>query len=221
MRRRSQAAASLRRRAPARSRRLRSRAAVRCLKLKPAVFVPAGPAMAQHESHTRESSRRSHARNSGEALKAFGNTRPLEPTKVACPSASLQSRSASAETRRWRLRDAAPPRRSARETRQRFAVREVEPAAPGHQEFAAGGRHRVVDSDVGAALRQHFGGHQAGGAGADDGDIIGRWRHATSLGRILTAIKKSSFRDARGAHRIDDRTIAAMDFGFAASRAPE
>ena len=39
-----------------------------------------------------ESSRRSHARNSGEALNASGKTRPLEPTKVGCPSASLHWR---------------------------------------------------------------------------------------------------------------------------------
>jgi len=32
--------------------------------------------------------------NHGEALNASGNTRPLEPTKVSCPSASLQSRNA-------------------------------------------------------------------------------------------------------------------------------
>ena len=45
-------------------------------------------------SRPSQSSRRSHARSKGEALKAFGNTRPLEPTKVSCPSASLQSRKA-------------------------------------------------------------------------------------------------------------------------------
>ena len=63
------------------------------------------------------SSRRSHARSSGEALNACGNTRPLEPTKVGCPSASLHSRK---RIRRKRLdrgaRDAASLRRSARET---------------------------------------------------------------------------------------------------------
>ena len=58
------------------------------------------------------------------------------------------------------------------ELRQRLAMREVEPASPGHQELAAGGRHRVVDGDVGTALREHFGRHQAGGAGADDGDVL-------------------------------------------------
>ena len=42
-----------------------------------------------------ESSRRSQARSSGEAFIALGNTRPLEPTKVGCPSASLHCRKCS------------------------------------------------------------------------------------------------------------------------------
>ena len=49
-------------------------------------------------------------------------------------------------------------------------MREVEPASPGHQGLAACGRHCVIDGDGGTALRERFGGHQAGGAGADDGD---------------------------------------------------
>jgi hypothetical protein len=40
------------------------------------------------------SSRRSHARSSGEAFIARGNTRPLEPMKVSCPSRSAQAMSA-------------------------------------------------------------------------------------------------------------------------------
>ena len=35
-----------------------------------------------------------------------------------------------------------------KECGKRFAVREVEPASPGHQEFAAGRRHRVIDGDA-------------------------------------------------------------------------
>ena len=42
-----------------------------------------------------DSRRRSQARSSGDALNAFGNTRPLLPMKVGCPSASLQARNAS------------------------------------------------------------------------------------------------------------------------------
>ena len=36
--------------------------------------------------YAHRSSRRSHARSKGDALKAFGNTRPLEPMKVSCPA---------------------------------------------------------------------------------------------------------------------------------------
>ena len=118
------------------------------------------------------SSRRSHARSKGEALNACGKTRPLEPTKVGCPSASLHSRNASRRKRRDRgfeMRHRAAVARQ--ELRQRLAVRQVEPAAPGHQELAAGRRHRVIDRDAGAALGQHFGRHQPGRTGADDGDL--------------------------------------------------
>ena len=48
----------------------------------------------------------------------------------------------------------------------------LSPPRPGHQELAARRRHRVIDGDVGTALRQHLGRHQAGGAGADDGDVF-------------------------------------------------
>ena len=41
------------------------------------------------------SKRRKMARSNGEALKLFGNTRPLEPAKVGSPSSSLQARSIS------------------------------------------------------------------------------------------------------------------------------
>ena len=55
---------------------------------------------AQRELHAHRIQPPQPARSSGDALNAFGNTRPLEPTKVCWPSASLQSRSASAETPR-------------------------------------------------------------------------------------------------------------------------
>ena len=99
-----------------------------------------------------------------------GNTRPLEPTKVGWPSASLHARNAPAGMRRSPAQAAAWPRRSGRESRQRLAVGQIEPAAPGHQQLAARRRHRVIDRHAGAALRQHLGRHQAGGTGTDDGD---------------------------------------------------
>ncbi len=119
------------------------------------------------------SSRRSHARSSGEALNASGKTRPLEPTKVGCPSASLHRRSASggkAVDRRRKLRHR--PAVARKKCRQRLAVGQVESTPPRQQKLAADGWHGVIDRDTGTALRQHFGCHQAGGPGADDGDWI-------------------------------------------------
>jgi len=46
---------------------------------------------------------------------------------------------------------------------------EVQPAAPGHEEFAADGGHSVEDRDGGVG-GQDFGGGEASGACADDGD---------------------------------------------------
>jgi hypothetical protein len=51
-------------------------------------------------------------------------------------------------------------------------VRQIEAAAPRQQKLAADRCHRVIDRDAGAALRQHFGGNQAGWTGADDGDVL-------------------------------------------------
>ena len=69
--------------------------------------------------------------------------------------------------------------------RQRFAVREVEAAAPGHQKFAAGGKHGIVDGDLGAAVRQHLSRHQPGGAGSDDSDVaLGRGRRQRRHSRM-------------------------------------
>ena len=83
------------------------------------------------------SSRPSHARRSGEALKLFGNTRPLDPTKVGWPSPSHQSRkacggNASTAFREGRIRRVV----AAVERLQRLAMREVEAAPPGDEELA-------------------------------------------------------------------------------------
>ena len=119
-----------------------------------AALVPAGPAMAQLEfARPRASSRRSQARSSGEALSDFGNTRPLDPTKVSWPSAlapGAQGR------RRKRLDRGAQMRRrravAGEEALEVLAVGEVQPAAPGQQELPPGRRHAVVDRDPRAAL---------------------------------------------------------------------
>ena len=52
-----------------------------------------------------------------------------------------------------------------------FAMGEVEPAAAGQQEFSADRRHAVINGDTRAALGQHLGRHQAGGAGPDHGNL--------------------------------------------------
>ena len=74
---------------------------------------------------------------------ALGNTRPLEPTNVACPSASHHARSAAGGKRLDRRPEPRLGRAVAAEQRsQVFAVREVEPAAPREQELAPERRHR-------------------------------------------------------------------------------
>ena len=95
------------------------------------------------------SSRRSHARSSGDALNACGNTRPLEPTKVGWPNASLHARNASGGNASIAGARCGIGRAIARQKfRQCFAVGEIEPAAPGHQKLAARRRHRVIDGDA-------------------------------------------------------------------------
>ena len=54
--------------------------------------------------------------------------------------------------------------------RQILAVGEIEPAAPGHQQFAAEGRHAVINRDRQPGLRELLGRHEAGGTAADHGD---------------------------------------------------
>ena len=51
-------------------------------------------------------------------------------------------------------------------------MREVEPPAAGQQELAARRRHGVEDLDRDACGSDGFGRHQAGRAGADDGDAV-------------------------------------------------
>ena len=96
-RRRSRDAASSRRRAPGRPHRARSRDGL-AVSVRRKCRSPASSQPCQRcrraKATPSDSSRRSHARSSGEALKALGKTRPLEPTKVSWPRPSLQRRSA-------------------------------------------------------------------------------------------------------------------------------
>ena len=52
----------------------------------------------------------------------------------------------------------------------RLAVREVEPPLAGQQELAADRGHGVEQVHGNAGVRQHFSGHETGGAATDDGD---------------------------------------------------
>ena len=54
-----------------------------------------------------------------------------------------------------------------------FGMGDVHAPDPGQQEFAPHRRHAVVQVDLATGPAQHFGGHQAGGAAADDGDLRG------------------------------------------------
>jgi hypothetical protein len=52
---------------------------------------------------------------------------------------------------------------------------QIESAATRHQQLAPRGWHGVVDSHGHAGLRDHLGGHQPGGAGANNGDLDFGW----------------------------------------------
>ncbi len=82
------------------------------------------------------------------------------------------------------------------ERRVRFGMGDVHAADPGQQELAPHRGHAVVQVDTHTGLAQHFGGHQAGGATADDDDVSGEgaevWVMACAAvwrdkARILTA----------------------------------
>ena len=94
------------------------------------------------------SSRRSQARSSGDAFIAFGNTRPLEPTKVGWPSSALQSRSASGgnasiAASQMRLRRAIARQESVSAS---LCVR-LSPPRPAIRNLRPSRRHPLIDGD--------------------------------------------------------------------------
>ncbi len=158
-----------------------------------AILTPAGPAMAQLQLHAHRVEPPQPGAQQRRSLERFrknaaaGTDEGRLPQRIA-PCAQAIRRKCFDRSRELRHRFAV-----AREKlRQRLAVREVEPATPGHQEFAAGRRHRIIDCYVGAALRQHLGRHQPGRTGADDGDVVLSWRHGVSLGLDSRTTKQSS-----------------------------
>ena len=102
----------------------------------------------------------------------LGNTRPLEPTNVACPSASHQARSAAGGNASiGRPQPSLGGAVAAEQPLQVLAVREVQPAAPRQQELAPERGHPVVHGDARAAAGEHLRRHQPGRTAADDGDV--------------------------------------------------
>ena len=142
-RRRSPAATSWRRRAPAPRRRpapRRSPAGVAKRSAVAGVAASGQPSQRWRMWKRTPAARRrcSQARSSGAAFMSVGNTRPEVPTKVSMPSPCAHSRSASGPKARSSGSICArrSPKRAAKASK-RLGMREVEAAAAGQQELAA------------------------------------------------------------------------------------
>ena len=136
---------------------------------KPPGVVPAGPAVAKCECVRRARQPPQPGAQQRRGLELFGNTRPLEPTKVGSPELFAPG----AQARRAKRLDRVPQRgRGLAVARQKrgsgFAVREVEPPRPASRNLRADRRHPLVDGDRDPGARQHLGRHQPGGPAADD-----------------------------------------------------
>ena len=146
---------------------------IRCLKTQSSLLVPTTPSMSEHQLYAHRVQPSQPRPQQGRCLEGFwkyataGADKSLLPQRLA-PVAQGARRKCFDSSFQMRHRLAVADE----ELRQRFAVREVEPAASGHQKFAARGRHRIIDGDMRATLREHFGRHQAGGASADDRDVL-------------------------------------------------
>ncbi len=125
-------------------------------------------------STPRSSRRRSHARSSAVARHDAGNTRPLEPTDVASPSAAAHlRRSSGVNCPDARLEVPTRVAVAIEEGVERFGMREVEPAASGEQQLAPDRRHLLEDRHPAAGGGQHLRRGEARWPAADDGD---EWR---------------------------------------------
>ena len=67
-----------------------------------------------------------------------------------------------------------------------FRMRQVQPPAPGQQELAPGRGHGVKDIHRHPGARQHIRRHQAGGTGAENGDVghFDRWGRGHGHGSL-------------------------------------
>ena len=153
------------------------------------VLVPAGPAMAQMQSHAQPVQPRPPGAQEGRSLHRFredaaGRAHKGLLSQLLAPGAQLGGR----EILDHRPDPARRLAITLAEHRQRFGMGEVEPAAPGHQEFPPRRRHALEHVHLMPRPRQMLGSEEAGGAGADDGDGLGGGcAHALFLTRPVAA----------------------------------
>ncbi len=120
-----------------------------------------------------------------------GNTRPLVPTYVSTPRPAAHARSSPGRT---------PPaiRASGRvrvavargERVHVFRMGQVQPAAPGDEEFPAHGRLALAQGDAPTAVGEDFGGAQARRAAADDEGVRVDVRRAWAATRGLSSERR-------------------------------
>ena len=114
-----------------------------------AIVVPTGPAVARLEHNARRVEPLEPGAQQRRRFQALRKHPPAGADKRLLPQALAPRRAACrAETPRWHRADAAARHHSVRGSVERFAVREVEPAAAGEQEFPPGRRHAVVERDL-------------------------------------------------------------------------
>jgi hypothetical protein len=103
---------------------------------------------------------------------SVGKTRPEVPTKVSMPRAvrPVAQRLRTEGVEQW-LQFGAAFAVTRDEAVVGFGVGDVHAALAGEQELARHRRHGVEEFNAQAGRGQHLGGHQPGGAAADDGDL--------------------------------------------------
>ena len=137
-----------------------------------AVIGPAGPAMARLEHDAGGIEPPEPGTQQRRCFQAFRKHPPARSDECLLPQpftprAQLCGRKRLDRTAQMRRRGAVASKKRIK----RLRMGEIEPAAPGEQEFASRRRHAVEHRDVGAALRHHLGGHQPGRSRPNDRDV--------------------------------------------------
>ncbi len=146
----------------------------------PAPLSEADEIMPHLEDHALSAEPCEERAQQGRSLEAFGKDPAARADKslLAEPGAELAQ-----VLRREGAQMRLEPRRGraiARQERiERLAMGEVQPAAPGHQEFARRTGHMIENLDARAGARERLGRGEASGSGAEDGAI------GSGDGRIL------------------------------------